>query len=354
MPALRRAAGDRVAPARALAILGGALAVVAIVAAGRGAVAISPSEIVSAIGRGIGIDLGEVAQRKVAILWAIRLPRVVLAALVGAALASSGAALQGVVRNPLADPALIGVSGGAALGAIAWIVGGARVFAMSAGGWPLPAAAFAGALAATLIALRLARVAGRTSAVTLLLAGIGLASLTGAGYGMLLFLADDAALRSITFWSLGSVAGATWPLVAVAGVPIGAALAILPRLAGDLDRLALGELEARHVGVDVERLIRRASFAVALAVGAAVATCGAIGFVGLVVPHLVRSAIGPGHRTLLAASALGGAMLLVIADLAARTLAAPAEIPVGIVTAAVGAPVLLGLVRRGRGVEAMP
>jgi iron complex transport system permease protein len=343
----------RIAPGRATAVLGAALIAVAIAAIGRGAVAISPGDIAAAIGGAIGIDLGPVSPRKVAILWSIRLPRVVLAALVGAALGSSGATLQGIVRNPLADPGLIGVSGGAALGAIGWLVIGSRLIGAT-GVWPLPAAAFLGALTTALVALRLARVDGRTSAVTLLLGGIGLAALAGAGYGLLLWLADDAALRSIAFWSLGSVGGATWPVVGAAALPIALALAMLPRLARDIDRLALGELEAWHVGVDVDRVIRRAAIAASLAVGAAVATCGVIGFVGLVVPYLVRGALGPGYRTLLPATALGGALLLVIADLAARTLAAPAEIPVGIVTAAVGAPVLLALVRRGRGLEVMP
>lgn len=337
-----------------MAMLGLALGAAAIFAVGRGAVAISPAEIAAAIGDGVGLDLGEISARKAAILWSIRAPRVVLAVLVGAALGSAGATLQGVVRNPLADPGLIGISGGAALGAIAWLVGGARVLGASAGVWPMPAAAFAGALAMTLVALQLARVDGRSSAVSLLVGGIGLASLTSAASGLLLYLADDAALRSIAFWSLGSVGGATWPVVAAAAVPIGLALALLSRLPGDLDRLALGEIEARHVGVDVERLIRRAALAASLAVGAAVATCGMIGFVGLVVPYLVRGALGPGHRALLPAAALAGALLLVLADLVARTIAAPTEIPIGIVTAAVGSPVLLALVRRGRGAEAMP
>lgn len=341
----------RIAPSSAFALLGVALATAVIAAIGRGAVAISPGELVAAIGDRLGLSLGEVSARKVAILWSIRMPRVALAVLVGAALGASGAALQGIARNPLADPGVIGVSGGAALGAIAWIVLGAP---LTAGVWPLPAAAFGGALVTTLVALRLARVDGRTSAVALLLGGIGLAALTGAASGALLYVADDAALRSITFWSLGSLGGATWPVVAAAGLPIGIALATLPRLAADLDRLALGELEAHHLGVDVDRVIRRTALAAALAVGASVATCGAIGFVGLVVPYLVRGALGPGHRKLLPAAALGGALLLVLADVIARTVAAPTEIPIGIVTAAAGAPVLLVVVRRGRGAEVMP
>jgi iron complex transport system permease protein len=337
----------------ACAVLALALVVAAVIAVGRGAVAIAPGEVIAAIGDRLGFGLGDVPARKAAILWSIRLPRVVLAVLVGAALGAAGAVLQGVVRNPLADPTLVGVSGGAALGAIGWLVIGARVIGEAGGVWPLPAAAFVGALVTTAIALQLARVDGRTSAVTLLLGGIGLAALTSAGVGLLVFLADDVALRSITFWSLGSLGGATWPLVGAAALPIAIAIAMLPRLARDLDRLALGELEAWHTGVDVERVIRCAAIAASLAVGAAVATAGVIGFVGLIVPYLVRGALGPGHRRLLPASALGGALLLVIADLVARTITAPAELPVGIVTAAVGAPILLVLVRRGRAREVL-
>lgn len=342
----------RIAAGRAFAGLAGALVLVLVIAAGRGAVAISPGEILAAIGERLGFAV-ELAPRKAAIFWQIRLPRVVLAALVGAALASSGAGLQGIVRNALADPTLIGISGGAALGAVAWLVVGVHVAALAPHGlWLMPLAAFAGALTCTAVALAIARVDGRTSAATLLLGGVGLAALSGAGYGVLLYLADDAALRSITFWTLGSLGGATWPVVLAVLPPIALAVLGLPRLASDLDRLALGELEARHIGVDVQRLIRRVALLASLAVGAAVAMCGVIGFVGLVVPYLVRGVLGPGHRILLPASALGGAVLLVLADLLARTIVAPAELPVGVVTALVGAPVLLLLVRRGR--EVLP
>ena len=343
----------RVSSRRAFGILALALVVVVIIAVGRGAVALSPGEVLCALADRLGVSLGDIAPRKVAILWSIRLPRVVLAALVGAALASSGASLQGIVRNPLADPTLIGMSGGAALGAIGYLVVGARLLPAELAAWAMPATAFVGALVATLIAIGLARVDGQTSAASMLLGGVGIASLTSAAYGLLLYVADDTAQRSITFWLLGSVGGATWPVVGAVAIPITAALVVGPRLAGALDRLSLGELEARHVGVDVERVIRQAAILAALAVGAAVATCGVIGFVGLVVPYLVRGALGPSHRTLLPASALGGAILLVLADLVARTVAAPAEIPVGVMTALVGAPVLLLLVRRRGGGEAL-
>lgn len=340
---------------RVLGALAAALVVAVIVAIGRGAVVLTPGEVIAALGDRLGLELGEVSARDTAIVWSVRLPRVVLAVLVGAALATAGAALQGVVRNALADPGLIGVSGGAALGAVgAYVFGGSLLAQPGLGPWVVPAAAFAGALVVTRLALQLARVDGATSGVTILLAGVGFAALTGAAVGVLLYLADDAALRSITFWSLGSVGGATWSLVGIAVLPIALGVALMPRLAGDLDRLALGELEARHVGVDVDRLIRRVTTLAALAVGAAVATCGAIGFVGLVVPYLARAVLGPGHRALIPACALGGALLLVVADLVARTIVAPAEMPIGVVTALAGAPVLLVVVRRGRGGAVMP
>jgi iron complex transport system permease protein len=332
-----------------------ALIAAVIIAIGRGAVSLSPGEVLAALADPLGLDLGEVSQRKVAIVWTVRLPRVLLAMLVGAALATAGAALQGVVRNALADPALIGVSGGAAVGAVgAFVLGGTWLEHASIGPWLVPAAAFVGALTSARLALRLARVDGATSGVTILLAGVGLAALTGAAVGVFVFFADDAALRSITFWSLGSVGGATWMLVSVAAIPILLGVGLLSRLAGELDRLALGEREARHVGVDVDRLIGHVTLLAALAVGAAVATCGSIGFVGLVVPFLARSVLGPGHRALLPACALGGALLLVVADLFARTIVAPTEMPIGVLTALAGAPVLLALVRRGRGGMVMP
>jgi iron complex transport system permease protein len=337
---------------RSLLLLGAGLAAAAVIAAGLGAVALSPGQVLAALAAPLGVDLPwEVTARDRAILWTIRLPRVVLTILVGAALGLSGAAMQGIMRNPLADPSLIGVSGGAALGAVGYLVLGAPLaLAVPAlAPWFLPLSAFAGALAATNIALHLARVDGRTSTVALLLGGVALAALTSAAVGLLVFVADDAQLRSITFWSLGSAGAASWPLVLAAAPPIGLAMVLVPAQAGDLDRLLLGEAEARHLGVDVERTTRRAVLLVALAVGAAVATCGVIAFVGLVVPHVVRGWLGPSHRTLLPASALGGAGLLVVADLIARTAVPPNDLPVGALTAFAGAPVLLLLLRRLRG-----
>lgn len=284
------------------------------------------------------------------ILGQIRLPRTLLGLAVGAVLALSGVAMQGLFRNPLADPGLVGVSSGAALGAAVAIVGGAAL-----GGLPeniapylLSACAFAGGLGVTALVYRLGRRDGQTSVVTMLLAGIALNALAFACIGLFTYLADDATLRTLTFWNLGSLNGASyarlWPLLLITG-----AVALwLPRRAKALNALLLGESEARHLGFEVEKLKRELVLCTALGVGAAVAAAGLIGFIGLVVPHLVRLVAGPDHRVLLPASALAGASLLLFADLAARLVLAPAEMPIGIVTALIGAPFFLYLLLRGR------
>lgn len=300
---------------------------------------------VSALGALSGAEL---SPRERLILWDIRLPRLILGALVGAALAVSGAVLQGLFRNPLADPGVVGVTAGAGLGAVLAILFGGAVVA---GPWLVPIAAFAGGWITTMALYRVATRDGQTSVATLLLAGIGVAALAGAGTGLVLFVADDTQLRDITFWSLGSMAGATWGKLAVAGPIIAIALAAAPLLARGLDALALGEAAAMHLGIRVERLKSGAILIAAAATGAAVAISGGIAFVGIVAPHLLRLTIGPGHRALLPASALLGATLLLLADLVARVVVAPAELPIGIVTALVGAPIFLWLLlgRRGFG-----
>ncbi|MFZ3204439.1 MAG: iron chelate uptake ABC transporter family permease subunit, partial [Pseudomonas sp.] len=251
---------------------------------------------------------------------------------------------------PLADPGLVGVSSGAALGAAVAIVGGAAL-----GGLPevfapylLSCCAFIGGLGVSALVYRLGRRDGETSVATMLLAGIALTALAGAAIGLFTYLADDATLRTLTFWNLGSLNGASyarlWPLLLVT-----LAVALwLPRRARALNALLLGESEARHLGFGVERIKRELVLCTALGVGAAVAAAGMIGFIGLVVPHLMRLLVGPDHRVLLPASALAGASLLLLADLAARLLLAPAELPIGIVTALLGAPFFLYLLLRGR------
>lgn len=293
---------------------------------------------------------GDDLQQAELILGQIRVPRTLLGLAVGAVLALSGVAMQGLFRNPLADPGLVGVSSGAALGAAIAIVAGA-----SLGGIPesiepylLSIFAFAGGLIVTAIVYRLGRRDGQTSVGIMLLAGVAMTALAGSIIGLFTYLADDATLRTLTFWNLGTLNGASyarlWPLLLVCVFVIG----WLPRRAKALNALLLGESEARHLGIEVERLKRELVLCIALGVGAAVAAAGLIGFVGLIVPHLVRLMAGPDHRIVLPASALAGASLLLFADVFARLVLAPAELPIGIVTAFIGAPFFLFLLVRGR------
>ena len=293
---------------------------------------------------------GEGLEQAELILGQIRLPRTLLGLAVGGVLALSGVAMQGLFRNPLADPGLVGVSSGAALGAAIAIVGGAALGGLPdfIGPYLLSLCAFLGGLGVTALVYRLGRKNGQTQVAVMLLAGIALTALSGSAVGLFTYLADDATLRTLTFWNLGSLNGASyarlWPLLLVtAGIALW-----LPRRATALNALLLGESEANHLGVNVEGLKRELVFCTALGVGAAVAAAGMIGFIGLVVPHLVRLLAGPDHRVLLPASVLAGASLLLFADLIARLALAPAELPIGIVTAFLGAPFFLYLLLRGR------
>lgn len=298
---------------------------------------------------GVPVGSAELQQAEL-ILGQIRLPRSLLGLCVGAVLALSGVAMQGLFRNPLADPGLVGVAGGAALGAAIAIVGGSLIGGLPAALSPylLSICAFAGGLLVTAIVYRFGRRDGQTHVATMLLAGVAMTAMSGAGVGLFTYLADDATLRSLTFWNLGSLNGASyprlWPLLLVT---LGVAL-WLPRRADALNALLLGESEARHLGFNVERIKLELVLCTALGVGAAVAAAGLIGFIGLVVPHLMRLLVGPDHRVLLPASLLAGASLLLLADLAARLVLAPAELPIGIITALLGGPFFLYLLVRGR------
>lgn len=288
------------------------------------------------------------------VLLHIRVPRTLLCLGVGAILAICGAIMQGLFRNPLADPGIIGVSGGAALGAALSMV----VFAPFT---PLLPAwlgasltsfmAFIGGLIVTLVVYRLARTAQGTSVSILLLAGVAIGALTGGILGLLNYLADDQTLRDLTLWSMGSMAKSDPYQLALVLVTAGVLTLLLRPHAHALNALALGEAEASHLGIDVQSLKRRLVIMAAIAVGVSVAAVGIIGFVGLVVPHLVRLVVGPDHRRLLPLSALLGAWLLLLADMLARTIAAPAEMPVGIITALLGAPFFLWLLlKQKRGI----
>jgi len=297
------------------------------VAVGCGAVRYSPIEIVSLLAR----------PDQTTVLWAIRLPRVIYGVLIGAALALAGAALQALLRNPLADPGVLGTSGGAAVGACAVIVLG-HVMRPSS----LSVAAFGGGLVATLAMYRI----GRGTAAMMLLAGIAINTLCLAVIGMLTFLATDAQLRSLTFWSLGSLGGATWAGTWTMTPLLLSASALLATQTRALNVIALGEAEAGYLGIDVRRVKIIVILLIAVLVGVSVAAAGIIAFIGLIVPHCVRLWIGPDHRFLLPASALLGAVLLLAADTLARTVVVPAELPVGVVTSLAGAPFFLWLIRR--------
>lgn len=296
-----------------------------------------------------GVPLSQV---EAVVLWDIRAPRLVMGICVGAALAVSGAVMQGLFRNPLADPGLIGVSAGAGLGAITAIVlGGLLPVGLGAmvGNYLVPVAAFVGGWLSTIVLYRVATRGGRTSVATMLLAGIALGALSGAVAGLLVYAADDRQLRDLTFWGLGSLAGASWAKVFVAGPLIALAIAVACTLGRGLNGLAFGEATAHHIGIPVQRMKNTAILTVAAATGAAVAVSGGIGFVGIIVPHLLRLWTGPDHRMLLINAALLGASLLLLADMISRVVIAPAELPIGIVTAVLGAPVFLWILLRKRG-----
>ena len=290
------------------------------------------------------------------VLWSIRIPRIAAAAMVGALLAASGAIMQGLFRNPLADPALVGVSSGGAFAAAAAIVftdsqlGESLRFMQNQ---LLPLAAFVGSLATTIILYRHRQPLGPHLDCDLPAGGHRDRRHRQCRHRLLVFIADDRQLRDITFWLLGSLSGATWPKVATLAPVLALALIACLSIARGLDVLVLGEAEAFHSGVDVERLKRISIVLVSAMTGVAVSVCGVVGFVGIVVPHLLRLVIGPAHRLLLPASVLLGAILLVGADTLARTIVAPAEMPIGILTAAIGAPFFLGMLLRQRGLVAL-
>lgn len=315
-----------------------------------GAVQIAPASLLSLLASPV-VDSVEIDQSQAFVLLQIRVPRVVLAMLVGASLAVSGAAMQGLFRNPLADPTLIGVSAGAALGAVTVIVlGSSSILAIATllGASAVPLAAFCGSLLATGVVKRLATADGRTDVATLLLAGIAVQAIAMAGVGLLTYLADDAQLRTLSFWTLGSLGGASWSSLAVAAPLMLVAILLIPAKAAALNAMLLGEAEAGHLGFDTQRLKKGLVLIVSGAVGAAVAVSGIIGFVGLVVPHLLRLIVGPDHRWLLPGSAVLGAALMLFADLLARTLVVPAELPIGIITALLGGPFFIWLLIKRR------
>ncbi|SDS02371.1 FecCD family ABC transporter permease [Microterricola viridarii] len=344
-PAAKKGAPSAKRAGILFAALSVALVVVFLVSAGSGQLSIAPGEVIGSVLRAMGFDVGPAASptHDVA-LWTIRFPRIVLALLIGAALAASGTLMQAVFSNPLAEPSVVGVSAGAALGAATAIVFGWTFL----GEWSVAAAAFVAGLATTLFVYFASRTRGKTEVVTLVLTGIAINAFAGSALALLTFLGDSASREQIIFWQLGSLNGARWEQIAIIAPLVLIGLIIAFGLARTLDLFSLGERGARHLGVNVEFVRILVIVVVAVLVSAAVAFAGIIAFVGLVIPHLMRMVLGPAHRPLLIASVLGGALLMAGADLVARTAVPMADLPIGMLTSLVGGPFFFWLLRRTR------
>ena len=333
-------------PKQFLAVLLLILAVTASLSLSLGAASLSLLELVRTLTFWTGFISQEPEALSMVVVHDIRLPRLVLGALIGASLAMAGAAIQGLFRNPLADPGLIGVSSGAALAAVMLIVLGNTVFAswFEFAGWlALPIAAFTGGGLVTWVIYKIATHSDSPQVTTMILAGVAITALCGAATGLLTYVADDAELRTLTFWSMGSLAAVTWADVAVSAPWLIAAIILFPLTAKALNVLLMGEAVSGHLGIPVSFIRKFIFLLTAIAVGAGVAVAGMIGFIGLVVPHLVRLAVGPNHHWLLPLSGVAGATLLLLADLLARTIVAPAELPIGLITSLIGGPFFLWL-----------
>ncbi len=328
-----------------------ATAIITVLSIGAGAVAIAPMEVIRILWEIVTNPSAEGSQNLI-ILREIRLPRVLLSLFAGGSLAVCGVLMQAFFRNPLADPALIGVATGGALGAVSVIVLGATfmsaltaIFATLA----LPLAAFAGSLITTVVIYLLSRREGVVDATGMLLSGIAINAIAGAGIGLLTFLATDAQLRNLTFWSLGSLSSSSWGQATIVGCACFILAMALPFLIKPLNALLLGDSEARHLGVDVERLKAVILVLTSLSAGVVVATCGVVGFVGLIAPHFARLMVGPDHRAQLPLAAILGAALMCFADMVARTVVAPAELPLGVLTALAGGPLFVWMLSRRHG-----
>ncbi|WP_201612714.1 FecCD family ABC transporter permease [Gulosibacter hominis] len=311
-----------------------------------GQYAMTPDELLATIRRFVGIDppapIGSELARNDAVLLQVRLPRIVLGLVVGAALAVAGVLTQSLFGNPLAEPGVIGITSGAALGAAISIVFGFSWLGIAT----TPFVAFLAGLVTSAIVWSIARSISTQRAISLLLVGIAINALAGAATAFIFVLAPTTARDAVVFWQLGSINGATWTAVLMTALPVAVALIAVLWLPHRLDALALGDRAAKHLGLRVELVRILTIVLAALLTGAAVSFVGVIGFVGLVVPHAVRLLVGPQHRHVLPLSLLGGAWLVSIADLGARTLVAATDLPIGMMTAIIGAPVFLLLLRQ--------
>lgn len=317
-----------------------------------GAVSVPVKDVVIVLLQKIGLFTHvQVDSMHEVVLSTIRFPRVFMTVMIGAALGVSGAALQGLFRNPLVESSLIGVSGGAASGVVLVIVFGGSLFLSTdtfVYNSVIPLTAFAGGVLATFLVLRLSNQSGKTNIAVLVLVGVAINALAGSVIGLSVFYADENQLRTFTFWTLGDLGGATPGKLVIALPLLVASIVALLFHSNILNVVALGEAEAYHMGVDIERTKRRIVFFSALAVGVSVSLAGIIGFIGLVIPHLIRVLFNSDNRLVLPASVIGGAWLLILADVVARTIVAPAELPIGVMTGLIGAPFFIVLLMKAK------
>ncbi len=330
---------------KVLVVLGVLLALTVLLAAGVGAMKIYPRQLFELLLVRAGLmESGNFSAAQEAVFWSIRLPRVVVGALVGAGLSLAGASLQGLFRNPLADPGIIGVSAGGSLAASIAIVFGIHFSVL--GYFGLSVITFFGAVATTWLVYLIARSNGKALVATMLLAGIAIDAIARAGTGLMTFVSDDAELRTISFWLLGSLGGANWHNAAALLPFITIPALFIPYLGKQLNAFALGESDASYLGVRVSVLKVTVITLSTMAVGASVAVAGAIAFVGLIVPHILRLIVGPDYRILLPGSMILGAMIMLLSDVVSRTVLAPQELPLGIITAVIGAPLFVSILLR--------
>lgn len=311
-----------------------------------GAVSMSVGQVVAILLKSVGVKSSILfSENQENVLWTLRLPRIGFAVMIGAALATSGVALQGLFRNPLVDSGLIGIASGSSLFASCFILFNGLVPALVIGTSQLTMAitSFIGASLTAFLVYRISQYQKRINIAVLILAGVALNALTASLTGLLTYFADDSQLRDLTFWTLGSLAGATWENLAILTPFILLPIFVLQRSAKALNAFSLGENPAHFLGINIRRTKITVLLCSTAMVGASVAFAGVIAFVGLVIPHIMRMLVGPGHRALLPVSAIAGATLLCFADLLSRTLLPPTEIPVGIITALMGTPVLIAI-----------
>tara|TARA_B100001287_G_scaffold273234_1_gene276315 strand:- start:9244 stop:10311 length:1068 start_codon:yes stop_codon:yes gene_type:complete len=326
------------------------LAIISLVSTTIGPVKISILQIIDILFESININTNlsssEISQAFKTVVIDIRLPRILMGIIVGIALGISGAILQGLFRNPLIDPGFIGVSSGAAIGAM-FVIMFSQLIAIENNFYIqflLPVFAMSGGLSTTILVYKMSQMSGKTNIMAMLLSGIAVNAFSGSIIGFLVYRASDMELRSFTFWTLGSLDNSNWLIVSIAVVAILIPIIISINLRKKLDIFMLGDAEAGYLGLNIEKLKKRIIFISALMVGVTVAFCGMIGFIGLVTPHLVRLIMGPSHKTLIFGSAILGAIILILADFISRIIIAPAQLPIGIITSALGAPFFLWLI----------